>query len=115
VPFRLDSEGFDGRAKVQFTTSAAMPTLIYQACLATGTVSNTVYCQHALVQALARDLGLDVADLVADLPQPRGPSAHLWNPEDHTLGRYERIRHGIALDPAKMVRIGPANTDEEVR
>lgn len=115
MPFRLDSEGFANRAKVQFTTAARHPYLIYQACLATGTVSNTVYCQHALVDALARDLGVDRDDLIAELPTPRGPANHLWNPEEHTLGRYERIRHGIALAPATLVRIGPANTVEEVK
>lgn len=115
MPFRLASEGFPNRAKVQFTTSARMPYLIYRACLATDTPSNTVYIQHALVEALARDLGIDQADLVADLPRPRGPSGHLYDPTEHTMDRFGAKRHGIAVSPARLVRIGPANTDEEVR
>lgn len=95
MPFRLDPRyGF--RAKIQFVTSAAMPNLIYRACLATGTVSNTVYIQRALVAALARDLDLDEADLLAGLPAPRSSAATLHN----------RVL---------PVRIGPANTIEEVR
>lgn len=86
MPFRLEDEF---RAKVQFVTSAQMPMLVYEACLATGTVSNTVYYQHAVCEALARDLGLDYDDLVANLPRPHGPSAHLFPPDKpHPLSRY---------------------------
>lgn len=84
MTFRLD----EFRAKVQFTTSAAMPALIHRACLATGVVSNTVYCQYALCEALARDLGIDVEELKAKLPQPRGPAAHVFDPTEHTMSRY---------------------------
>ena len=45
-----------------------MPSDIYRACLATGTVSNTVYCQHALIDALSRDLRIDRATLLGALP-----------------------------------------------
>ena len=99
MPFRL-GEHWPNRAKIQFTTSAAMPSLIYRACLATGVVSNTVYCQRALVAALARDLGIEEAELLADLPTPRGPAGHLYQREGH---------------PTYGVRIGPANTVEAVR
>jgi hypothetical protein len=100
MPFRL--AGYD-RAKVQFTTASWMPSMIYRACLATGIVSNTVYCQRAVCEALARDLGLDLDALLDDLPTPRGPSAHLDDPEHHTQRRYQ------------TTWIGPANTVEEVR
>ena len=107
MTFRLDPDRWPNRAKIQFTTSAAMPHLIYQACLATGTVSNTVYVQRAVCEALARDLGLDLQALLADLPEPRGPTAHVYDPtrrrpvtEDRTGG---------------VVLVGPANTVEEVR
>lgn len=94
MPFRLD----DFRAKIQFITSAEMPSLIYKAVCATGTVSNTVYIQHAVCEALARDLGLDLDDLIARLPPPRGKAAHPFGP-----------------DRQPAVRPGPANTFEEVR
>jgi len=101
-PFRLD----EFRAKVQFTTSAEMPMLVYRACLETGVPSNTVYYQLATCAALARDLGVDFDDLVAALPAPRGPSGHLYDPTvpNHPLSRFWR-----------SVAIGPANTVEEVR
>jgi len=102
MPFRLDGQWEGTRAKVQFTTSASMPHLIYKACLATGVVSNTVYIQKAVAEALARDLNLPLEQVVADLPAPRGPSAHLWDPETHGMRRMP-------------VRIGPANTVEEVQ
>ena len=84
MPFRL--EGYD-RAKMQFTTASWMPAMIYRACLATGVVSNTVYVQRAVCEALARDLGLDLHTLLSDLPTPRGPSAHLDDPEHHSQRR----------------------------
>jgi hypothetical protein len=112
MPFRLASEGFPDRAKIQFTTSVQMPTLIYRACLATGMVSNTVYCQRAIAEALARDLHLPLEQILADLPPPRGPANHLYNPAEGTMNRYRNI-----LDDQTGGRlfIGPANTDENVR
>jgi hypothetical protein len=106
VPFRLADQGFEYRAKVQFTTSAQMPMMVYEACLKTGCPSNTVYYQHATCAALARDLGLDYDELIAALPPPRGPAAHLYDPTgaNHTMSRFWK-------NPA----IGPANTIEEVR
>lgn len=102
MPYRLD----EFRAKVQFTTSAEMPMLVYDACVKTGCPSNTVYYQRATCGALARDLGLDLDTLLAALPAPRGPSAHLFDPSgvNHTMSRFWR-----------SVTIGPANTIEEVR
>ena len=103
MPFRL--EGYD-RAKVQFTTASWMPAMIYRACLTTGVVSNTVYVQRAVCEALARDLDLDLDALLADLPTPRGPSAHLDDPAHHSQRRY--------LDRNQPTMVGPANTVEEV-
>lgn len=101
MPFRLN---FPNRAKIQFTTAAWMPSRIYQACQATGILSNTVYCQRAVCEALARDLGLDLQALLDDLPAARGPAAHLYDPADHAQARF-----------GDRVLIGPANTIEEVR
>jgi hypothetical protein len=110
MPFRLTGEGFPNRAKIQFTTSAATPHLIYRACLVTRTVSNTVYCQHAIAEALSRDLGIPLEELLADLPTPRGPSAHLYDPAEGTMNRYSvRVNQS-----GGQQRIGPANTIEEV-
>jgi hypothetical protein len=101
MPFRLDEH----RAKVQFTTSAAMPYLIYQACLATKVCSNTVYIQHAVCEALSRDLGIPLHLLLTDLPEPRTRSKELRpHPRDPAAGRL-----------AHHAFVGPANTVEEVR
>lgn len=97
-------------ATITFRTSNAMPHLVYQACLATKTVSNTAYYQRAVAEALARDLGLDLDDLLAALPPHRGPAAHLYNPDEHTMSRSVRDRN----DGGRLM-IGPANTHEEVR
>lgn len=111
MPFRLGREGFEGRAKIQFTTFLRMPSLIYRACLATGIPSNTVYVQRAVCEALARDLEMDLAQLLAELPTPRGPAAKLFAPENHPMNRY-----GVPSAPlGDVLRIGPANTIEEVR
>lgn len=92
MPFRLDR--FTG--KIQFVTFAAMPSMIYQACKATGTVSQTRYCQEAVCEKLSRDLGVPLGELLAKLPPPRGKAATL-------------------MMPPGGPRIGPANTIEEVR
>ncbi len=110
MPFRLEPQGFPNRTKIQFTTNAAMPHQIYRACLATGIVSNTVYCQRALAEALSRDLGIPLDDLLAALPTPRGPGKHLFNPDDGLM------RRSVIDDQSGgVVRVGPANTVEDVR
>lgn len=88
--------------KIQFSTSREMPNLIYRACQETGVVSNTAYCQRALAEALSRDLGIPLADILARIPVNRGPAAHLFDP---MLGKQNRY----------PVRIGPGNTVEDVR
>lgn len=84
MPFRLD----EFRAKIQFTTSAQMPSLIYKASLVVGVPSNTVYCQYALCDALARDLGISIAELRSKLPVPRGPAGALMDPAVNPMSRY---------------------------
>lgn len=108
MPFRLD----EYRAKIQFTTAHWMPHRIYEACKRTGMVSNTVYCQYAICEALSRDLGIPLEDLINDLPAPRGPSAHLYDPAEGTMNRFESVAKG---NLGGRVMIGPANTIEEVR
>jgi hypothetical protein len=88
MPFRLTEE----RAKVQFLTSARLPSLIYKACLATGQPSNTAYIQRAVCEALARDLNIPLTDLLAEQPPVRSHA-----------GEFRGFR-----------RTGPANTVEEV-
>jgi hypothetical protein len=115
-PFRTDPWQYPNRTKIQFTTSARMPNLIYQACLATGTLSNTVYCQYALIDALVRDLGLDRDSLVADLPAARGPSGHLYDPDQGTMNRYRRKKPPVTEDQTGgVLSTGPGNTVEDVR
>lgn len=71
-PFRLD----EFRAKVQFITSAEMPNMIYRARQVRGLPSNTVYIQHAVAEALSRDLGIPLPRLLDALPTPRGLAAN---------------------------------------
>lgn len=115
MPWRLD----EFRAKVAFTTSARTPSLVYKACLATGVVSNTRYYQVAVCERLSRDLGIPLEELLSELPPARGPAGHVYDPDDHSMDRYRRRTQdlrGVALDPSGgVVRVGPANTDEDVR
>ena len=61
--------------------SAQMPSLIYKAAMRTGKVSNTVYIQHAVCEALSRDLGIALDDLLATLPEPRSNAKTLFGPD----------------------------------
>jgi hypothetical protein len=88
MPFRLN----EFRTKIQFIAPARMPSLIYKASQALGYPSNTVYIQHAVCEALARDLDLDLGELLAELPPSRGRKGEF---RDHRL-------------------TGPANTVETV-
>ena len=90
MPFRLNEH----RAKVQFLTSAAMPNLIYRACLATETPSNTRYIQEAVCERLSKDLNIPLETLLAQLPPCRGMAG--------------------VLHDRPVVRVGPGNTVEEV-
>jgi hypothetical protein len=71
MPFRLD----EFKAKIQFITSAEMPSLIYKACVATETPSNTRYIQEAVCERLSRDLDIPMERLLERLPPPRGKAA----------------------------------------
>lgn len=99
-PFRLS----EFRSKIQFTSSASMPRRIYEACVAKGIVSNTVYCQLAICEALSRDLGIPIEELLAELPEPRGPAKHVY---ERGAG-VDQVTHG------GVVMVGPANTVEDV-
>lgn len=81
MPFRLD----EFRAKIQFVTSARMPSLIDKACGVTGTVSQTRYLQEAACEKLARDLGIPLQSLIAELPPPKG-RALVRNPRVTNVG-----------------------------
>lgn len=67
IPYRLN----EFRAKTQFLTFAKMPGLITRAAKQRGYLSNTEYIQHVLCEALSRELGLDLAELEAQLPPPQ--------------------------------------------
>ena len=95
MPYR----NLDVFAKIQFSTSARMPSLIYKACIKTETVSNTAYIQRAVCEALSRDLGIPLEDLVSELPPSRSRAATLF-------GGDRKPRRHLA---------GPSNTVEEVR
>lgn len=81
-----------------------------------GVVSNTVYCQHAIAEKLSRDLGIPLDDLLADLPEPRGPAKHLFDPADGAMSRYGTSTRDVRdYYTGGRVMIGPANTIEEVK
>lgn len=112
MPFRLDPEKYgEFRAKLQITTAAWMPYRIYEACKATGILSNTRYVQLAVCEKLSRDLGLDLDELVAGLPKGRTYAAHLWDP---SAGPHPGARRKNA-QLTEVYRYGMGNTDEEVR
>jgi|KBSMisStandDraft_5_1062788.scaffolds.fasta_scaffold84038_3 hypothetical protein len=89
MPFRLG----EGRTKMQFLTSAEMPSMCFDACSVTGTPSITRYIQIAVCERLAKDLGEDLDEMLSRLP-PTRPTVGEFN--DHKM-------------------VGPANTYEEVR
>jgi hypothetical protein len=80
MPFRLDEKYGEFRTKIQFTSAAWMPYQVYQACKATGVLSNTAYYQIAVCEKLARDLDLDLDELLANLPRRRTGAMHLFDP-----------------------------------
>lgn len=76
MPWRLT----ETTAKVQFVTGHWMPYRVYEACVKTGVVSNSRYYQLAVCEKLARDLGLNLDELIAQLPPPRSKAKHLFSP-----------------------------------
>lgn len=79
--------------------------LVYEACLKTGIPSNTIYYRLAVCERLARDLNLNLDELLARLPVPVSNAAHLFDPyQPHPLGISSRSGYR-----------GPANTIEDVR
>jgi len=112
MPFRLD----EFRAKMQFTTGAWMPHMVYTACVKTGVVSNTRYVQEAVCEKLARDLDLDLKGLLDRLPDCR---RQVIDPAERTNarpGNMNALGTPVNRDPSGgRVMVGPANTIEEVR
>jgi hypothetical protein len=88
MPFRLDQF----KAKVAFVTFAAMPSMVYKACEATGTVSLTRYYQEAVCEKLSRDLNVPLDHLLARLPPPRGKAATLLTPPSGPSQNNEAVR-----------------------
>jgi hypothetical protein len=90
---------------IQFRCNTEMPSMIYKACKATGTTSQTAYIQRAVVAALARDLDRPETELLDLLPTARGRNRYLFEP---TAVRAANVR---SKNPQ---RIGSFNTIEEV-
>lgn len=63
------------KTKIQFITSISMPSRIYKAVVKTGKASQSVYIQHAVCEALARDLDIPIGELLRELPEPRGANS----------------------------------------
>lgn len=114
MPFRLDERYGEFRAKIQFTTAAWMPYKIYQACLATGILSNTRYCQIAVCEKLAKDLDLDLDELIAQLPKARTVANHLFDPTRSLPGPDPQGERNASHTRVVVGRYGMAGTDEEV-
>lgn len=117
MPFRLDEKYGEFRAKIQFTTAAWMPYKIYQACLATGILSNTRYCQIAVCEKLAKDLDLDLDELIEQLPRARTVNTRLWDPtarETKQLGPSTAENHPARHTRVVVGRYGMAGEDPEV-
>lgn len=87
MPHRLN----DLRAKIQFITFARMPSMIYRACIATDTVSNTRYIQEAVCERLSRDLGIPLDHLLAMLPPPKAAAAARFGPDRVPISRKKRL------------------------
>lgn len=83
MPYR----GLEHKAKIQFVASPNFPSLIHKACVETETVSNTRYIQLAVCAALARDLGLNEAELIENLPPTRGAAAVLFGGDRRAIRR----------------------------
>lgn len=66
------------KTKMQFITSMRMPSLVYKATVATKKPSNSVYIQHAVCEALSRDLGIPIEELLAELPKARGADCDVF-------------------------------------
>jgi hypothetical protein len=119
VVFRLDPDIYgEFRSKIQFTTAAWMPYKIYEACKATGIISNTRYCQIAVCEKLAKDLNVDLNELLDALPKPRTFAAHLFNPLEKRPGvepSNPKQKYSYLYEAGSVRhRIGAANTIEEV-
>lgn len=113
MPYRLDPKHGEWRTKLQFTTASWMPYKIYEACKATGVLSNTRYCQIAICEKLARDLDMDLDELLANLPRSRTSAAHLFDPVNDDLpGRGEREHHKQTR--VAIGRYGMGGADEEI-
>lgn len=115
MPFRLDEKYGEFRAKIQFTTGSWMPYKIYQACLKTGVLSNTRYCQEALCEKLSRDLDIPLEELLVALPRARGTALRLFDPTgDRVPGPKPNGERLAANTRVTIGRYGMGNTDEEV-
>jgi hypothetical protein len=118
MPFRLGPEYGEFRSKIQFTSAAWMPFKIFEACKATGILSNTAYCQIALCEKLAQDLDLDLDELLANLPRRRTMSNYLFDPTGRTTGipgpKPGDGERKAAHTRLAIGRYGMGGTDEEV-
>ncbi len=68
MPWRMN----DQRKRISFLTSVPMPLMIHRAVEVRGYTSNTHYIQMVLAEALAKDLGIPLAEIVDALPERRG-------------------------------------------
>lgn len=92
--------------------------MVYRGCQASGILSTTRYCQEAICEKLAKDLGLDLQELLDDLPTSRGME-HLnraRNPlSDDRHPRLDNKQVEIMLESLRKKKFfGMGSADEEV-
>lgn len=76
MPFRTN----EFRTKIQFLTSAEMPSMVSEARQRIGVVSNTRYIQEAVCERLSRDLDIPLERLLDALPELRGAKETHFGP-----------------------------------
>lgn len=59
------------QSMVQFAASTRMPALIRKAATSAGECSSSAWLRKVMAEAVARELGMDVDELVAQQPQCR--------------------------------------------
>lgn len=76
---RYDS---DYATYVQFRSSRKMPSLVRKAARATGRPSSTAYLNAVVCEAIARDLGISVAEVKDGLPPMKWENINGFTPKE---------------------------------
>lgn len=66
MPYKLGTTD----TQVQIQCSKNLPVMVYRARQVSGHASNASYIREAIIQAIARDLGVSAEELLAEQPKP---------------------------------------------